>query len=293
MTRKLNLALLVLAFFVGLPFGWLMLDSSLGGATAKPISMAQLRRLATAVPGEPPIAVRYELLGRHTVIGDLLAAGSGLRPVRFGIRAYQVTYADGRTVTIDRGLGRTLAKQLDVAGFDAEAQTVVAQAVAKAQLNLTLANGPQHSGAMKVSPRFGSGTIGGYEVPNQAPYAVSTGIVVVPADDVADGMRMVYIRLMSGEELILAGDVAPVRSSWQELRPPARLRSDSFKSGDRDAVARWLLTLRKLKDAAPGLDIVAGHDSMVPRILIHGFTSDPRVGRFARDKRLALQAMMR
>jgi hypothetical protein len=104
---------------------------------------------------------------------------------------------------------------------------------------------------------------------------------------------MVYVHLNSGRELILAGDVAPLRSSWQELRPPARLRTYFVTSDDRVALASWLLTLQDLTLAARKLDIVAGHDSAVPRILVHGFTADPRISRFARDKRLALQAMMR
>ena len=283
MTRKLNLALLILTLFVGLPFVWLVLDSSVGSATARPISMMQLRRLAASVPGEPPFELRYELIGRRSVASDLLAAGSGLRPVPYGIRAYEAVYRNGRVVTIDRGMSREVAQQKRVSDFDPEAQAIVEHAVMTAWQRLTLSNDPRHSGQANVAYDFGSGRNVDRERDADVPYVVAPGVVVIPTDDVAPGKRMVYIRLASDDEVILAGDVAPVRSSWQELRPPARLHSIYYSTDDREATVGWLLALCKLKASAARLEIVPGHDSFVPRILIHGFTNDPGLRRIARE----------
>jgi hypothetical protein len=297
LTRKLNLALLLLLVFVGVPFGWLLLDASVSGAAVKAISIAQLRQLADSMPGDRPKSLRYELIAQRRFVSDVLAAGSGLRPVPYGIRAYQLVFPSGPGITVDRGMSRVLADENDLRDFDPEAQSIVDRAVASSRLNLTLSADVEHTGRTEVAPAFGSGRGVGPDPASaantQAPYAVARGVVVLPADGVAPGRRMVYVRLASGQELILAGDIAPVRTSWQEMRPPARMTTSFLGNDDREETASWLRTLGKLKAAAPGLEIVPGHDSLVPRVLVHGFTTDPRLRRFAHDKRLALQAMMR
>lgn len=293
MRRKLNILLLLLVILVGLPFGWLMLETSTRSDAIEPVTMAQLRRLASVMPGEAPAEVRYEVIGRRRVTSDLLAAGSGLRPVTFVIRAYELVLPHGRVIAIDRGMSRSLAEAHRIRDFDPEAQAAVERAVAASQANLVLATDMQHSGREAASPSLGSGLTEPHTPTPREPYAVAPGVVVLPTYQVAPGERMIYVRLTDGRELLFAGDIAPIRASWEELRPPARLVTTFLVADDREELAAWLRTIAALKSAAPDLQIVAGHDSVLPRMLVRGFIADPLASRHGRDKRLALQARIR
>jgi hypothetical protein len=296
-TRKLNMVLLLLVIVVGLPFGWLLLDSSTSSDATKPVTMARLRQLAGSIPGQAPVEVRYEVIGRRRVTSDLLAAGSGLRPVVFVIRAYELVLPQRHVITIDRGMSRSLAQAHSVGDFDPEAQAVLERAVAASQVALVLASDMHHSGRIAAPPELGSGLEPGLTETRAAsprsPYAVAPGVVVLPADEVAPGERMVYVRLADGQELLFAGDIARVGASWREQRPPARLFTTFLVNGEREEIAAWLRTVLALKSDAPELQIVAGHDSVLPRLLIHGFIADPVPSRPAQDKRLASQARIR
>lgn len=271
MTRKLNYLLMMLAIFIGLPFAWLMLDSSSRHDAGKPVTIAQLRQLAGSLPGPMPGEVRYETIGMRRVVSDLLAAGSGLRPIPLAIRAYQIVLPQGQVITIDRGMSRKLAERHRLRDFDPAAQGLVDRSAAAARLHLLLSQDVQHSGRENRAgdPRIGARSASG------APFAAAPGVVVVPADGVAAGERMIYVRLADGRELLFAGDIAPLRTSWEEQRPPARLVTTFFVNHDREELAAWLRTVRALKAAAPQLYVVPGHDSVVPRPLMHGFLANP------------------
>ncbi len=270
MTRRLNIVLLVLTIVVGLPFYWLLLNTTTSDDTRPAVTMAQLRRVAGPASERMPIDVRYETLGERRIVSDLLAAGSGLRPVPYVIRAYQLILPDGGMITIDRGLSRTVAEAERLANFDPSAQGAVEAAVQAAGTSLTLGPTVQHSGFRTAPAGFGSG-LGEGTVSGTAPYRVAPGVVVIPTPDVLPGARMVYVRLVDGTELIFAGDVAPTKSAWSQTRPPARLATSYLRPVDREAVIRWLRALSAWKAAAPQLEIVAGYDDDVPGALTRGF----------------------
>ena len=275
MTRKLNKLLLLALVFVGVPFAWLMLDTSSTAADNKPVDITQLRALAASLPGVAPKEARYETIGRRRIVGDLLAAGSGLRPVTFAIRAYQLYAPDGQSVTIDRGMPRELAEQHRISDFDPIAQAHVDQAVAGARIALMLSRKPQHSGSV-VSPVEGKTRLPpAYAASAGAPYAVAPGVVVIPADGVRRADCMVFARLSGGREILFTGDVAAINVSWIEQRPPARIVTTFLAPGDREQIASWLRTIRSLKAQAPALQIVAGHDAALPRMVKRDFIDDP------------------
>lgn len=294
MTRKLNLLLLLALVFAGVPFGWFMLDTATAPHGAMPVTIAQLRTLAASLRGSAPQEVQYETIGRRRLVGDLIAAGSGLRPVVFAIRAYKLTWPDGQVITIDRGMPRALAQSQRLSDFDPVAQAHVEQAVASASTKLLLSYEPQHSGSAKRP--FG-GRIPPSSAPDTSadvPYAVAPGVVVIPANGVRPGERMIYVRLGDGNELLFAGDIAPANVSWSEQRPPARFVTTFFVPGNREQIAAWLRTIQSLKKEAPSLQIVAGHDSALPRVLKHGFNDHRhRLSSVTNDKRLARHPAMR
>jgi hypothetical protein len=274
LTRKLNIILLALLMLVGAPFYWLVLDTSTSSDTRHDLSIAELRDLAGALPGDIPIDVRYETLGHRRVVSDLLAAGSGLRPVPFVVHAFQLILRGGDMITIDRGLEREHAEAERLADFDPRAQAIVEAAVHAARVSLTLAPRVPHSG-VKTAPAGSGSALPHHEPqPRTLPYPVAPGVVVVPLPDVGPGERMVFVQLADGTELLFAGDVAPTREAWLQLRPPARLATSYGRTRDREALARWLRTISALKAAAPDLLVVAGHDANVPHGVTHGFIAN-------------------
>jgi glyoxylase-like metal-dependent hydrolase (beta-lactamase superfamily II) len=71
---------------------------------------------------------------------------------------------------------------------------------------------------------------------------------------------MIYVRLVSGRELLFAGDIASLADNWEQLRGRSRLLSEWIGEENRGEVFAWLRTIRALKAAAPKLDVVPGHD---------------------------------
>jgi hypothetical protein len=271
LTRKLNIILLALLILIGAPFYWLVLNTSSDGETRHALTITQLRDLAGALPGDVPIDVRYETLGQRRVVSDLLAAGSGLRPVPYVIRAFQLILRGGDIITIDRGLNREYAQAERLANYDPRAQATVDSAVKAALTSLTLAPRVPHTGLKAAPTRFGSGLTHSEPDPRTLPYPVAPGVVVIPVSDVGPDERMVFVLLADGTELLFAGDVAPTREAWLQQRPPARLATSYGRTRNREALARWLRTIFALKTAAPDLLIVAGHDAGVPRGITQGF----------------------
>jgi hypothetical protein len=124
--------------------------------------------------------------------------------------------------------------------------------------------------------------------------AVAPALIVVPADGISGGARMVYARLSDGRELLFAEVVAVADVSCSEQRPPARLSISFLAPGLREETAAWLRTIRLLKAATPALQIVPGHDTACPRILKQEFSDHSnRLSSSAYDKRLARHPAMR
>lgn len=275
LTRGLNLVLLALFTLIGIPFYWYFLDTRTYAEAPKPLGIEQLRTLAEALPGSAPVEIRYERVGRREVISNVLAAGSGLRPAPYEIRAFQLVLPDGGVISIDRGISRTIAARADVEDFDPVAQAAVEQGIGAARLVLTLDPRPLHSGLHHAEPDFGSGMPDQARLADGEPYAVAPGIVVIPAEGVKPGTRMVYVRLEGGAEFLFTGDIAPLALSWSQQRPPARLTTEYVHGRNRDEIAAWLRTVAALKQEAPVLNVVAGHDGHLPPTLRKGFLRQP------------------
>ena len=271
MTRKLNVVLLVILLFAGIPFYWLLLDTTTNGAATKPVTIGQLRTLAEEMPGEGPIEVRYEQVARRAVSSNLLAAGSGLRPVTYAIRAYQLVYRDGTWLTIDRGISRKSAQRERVRNFDPAAQSAVDRALAGAKMRLVHANRSHHDEPYTSKADLRPQIVRSADSGRTAPFAVAPGVILIPADSVEPGESMVYVRAEDRRELLFAGDIAPIGDSWIGLRPPARAAMSLMARRNRDEIVAWLRTIRALKAAAPGLQIVTGHGANLPEQLSRHF----------------------
>jgi glyoxylase-like metal-dependent hydrolase (beta-lactamase superfamily II) len=284
MTRRLNLILLILMLVFGLPSYWFLLDNSGATLPVKPIPIAELRRLAAAIPGEAPYAVEVERAAFRRVPGDLLVAGSGIKRKLVGYMAFRLLVRGGRSVMIESGITPKIAAASGAEQFNLSAQARIDRALDLAGLILVTHEHPDHLGALvahggsallqaawlnprQLPPAALAAKLGWHgampppRLNGLAPQAVAPGVVVIPAPDShTPGSQLIYVRLADGHELLFAGDNASFAQNWQQLRGRSRLVETWFAPENRAEVFAWLKTIRAWKAQAPGLLVVPGHD---------------------------------
>jgi hypothetical protein len=287
LTPRFNLLLLILLLLVGVPLYWFQLDDSAPGAKAYPLDIARLRDLAASIPGQAPRELRQEVVGYRTLLSNRIAAGSGFRPVRLAVRAFEAVVPGQPPILIDAGTTPRDAKKRDVEDFDAAAQHRVDRRVEIAAMKLVLLDRPLHRGNPALSspeaiplPDLGNGE----------PRAVAPGVVLIPLPGLPDRARMVYIRLEDGREFLFTGDVATIDANWLQLRPPARTFRSMTDGDERRETVSWLMTIKALKRAAPAMSIVAGHEPRDVAGITSGFAQADlqKIDHSVRDKRLAM-----
>lgn len=284
MTRRLNWFLLALVLLIGVPWYWLMIDNRPGDAAPKPVTVAQLRALAASMPGPAPAEVEMELVGWRRLPGNLFVAGSGVKRKLVSILAWRLPVPGGKPIVIDSGLTAADAQAMGMEAYFAPAQARVERALGEAGLVLVTHEHPDHQGALvalggppllqtaRLNPgqtrnaplaaklAWPAGAAPAARIAPGAPQAVAPGVVVIPAPSHTPGSQMIYVRLANGRELLFAGDIATFGQSWEETRARSRLVGEYLAPENRAEVFAWLRTIRALKDAAPGLVILPGHD---------------------------------
>ena len=285
MTRRLNRILLVLLLAIGLPFYWFLIDNSGATLPAKPITIAQLRSLAAAIPGEAPYAAEAERAAFRRVPGDLMVAGAGLKRKLIGYMAFRLLVRGGRSVMIESGITPAIATAVNAESFNLSAQARIDRELDRTGLILVTHEHPDHLGALAAhggSALAEAAWLNPAQLPTSpsarqlpwpsnahlqarivgsAPVAVAPGVVVIPAPGShTPGSQLIYVRLADGRELLFAGDNSSFAQNWQELRGRSRLVETWFAPENRAEVFAWLKTIRALKAQAPSLVVVPGHD---------------------------------
>lgn len=288
MARRLNLFLLIMILLVGVPFYWLMIDNRPGDVAPKSISIAQLRQLAASMPGQPPVAVEYEMSTLRLLPRGLFAAGYGIKRHPIFVTAFRLPVPGAKAIMIDSGIH---AEDADAMGMNIRypgAQARIDRALQSAGMILFTHEHPDHMGAalrlggpimqsarfnaaqLPANPlagtlRWPSGFTARAAITGAAPQAVAPGVVVIPAASHTPGSQMIFVRLVDGKEFLFAGDIATLDVSWQEQRARSRLVGDYLAKENRSEVFAWLRTVAKLKAEAPDLNIVPGHDIPGPK----------------------------
>ncbi|MBW8783898.1 MAG: hypothetical protein JF593_04540 [Novosphingobium sp.] len=288
MTRRLNLSLLVLLVLIGGPFYWLLLDNRPADAAPQPISIAELRSLAAAIPGPGPSGIEAELVAWHRVPGDLVAAGSGLKRRLIGVLAFRLPVQGRGPIVIDSGLTPAAARALHMEAYIQSRQELVDAALRSASTILVTGEQPEQLSGLLAQAAIAPGVLQrarfnplqlppaplasalpwprGLALPRPTldqgrPQAVAPGVVAIPAPSRTPGSQMIFVRLADGREYLFTGPIATLDQNWDPLRAPSHLLGLVSAVGDGRAVASWLRTIRALKNEDPQLTIIAGHDS--------------------------------
>lgn len=280
MTWRLNRLILALLMLVGAPYYWFLLDNRPGDVAPKPVTITQLRQLASARPGPAPKAVEVELVSFRRVPGTLFAAGIGLKRRLIGVMAWRLPVDGKGPIVIDSALDAKAAASMGMEGYKATAWDHVKAALAESSLTLITHEHPDHIGGLLnwAGPAaLGKAQLNGPQriaagkqlnLPvgdaalraTGAPFAVAPGVVVIPAASHTPGSQMIYARLADGREYLFTGDIATLDLSWRELRARSRLVGAVLAPEDRREVYAWLKTIRALKAEAPDLIVLTGHD---------------------------------
>ncbi|MBC2664101.1 hypothetical protein H7F51_01065 [Novosphingobium flavum] len=288
MTHRLNALLLALAVLVGLPYYWLVLANPARDVPRYPLTIQALRNLSDEMHGARPTGLTVYYTAWRRLPGNLYAAGSGMKRRQFGVLAWRLDVPGRGPILIDSGTTPTLAQAMDGEAFSADIQAALDRELVGASLILATNERPQHLGGLAALARrpasamaLSRARLNPAQVPGapssagagwpptlvlrpaiagKAPQAVAPGVVVIPTGTPTPGSQMIFVRLASGREYLLPGDVAPYATSYRELRLRSNLLDYGADRAMRTAQMRWLVTLRALRRSAPGLIILPAHD---------------------------------
>ncbi len=270
MTHRLNRWLLILIVLFAAPFWWLLIDNSPGEAPPKPIHIAELRRLAAALPGPRPTALRYTIVATRRTVGDLYAAGIGLKRRSLAMISWYLPVPGAGPILIDAEATPTDAQASGFKHFDLVKQHQIDTEAARAGLILATQQWPTgdeahpsayHPLGKTPDPTSPSPTpLAVASAPVAAPRAVAPGVVVIPASEYAPGAQLVFVQLANGAEFLFAGDISNLDDNWSQLRARSLLAAHWLVPQIRANTYPWLRTIRQLHYEAPKLTIVPGND---------------------------------
>jgi glyoxylase-like metal-dependent hydrolase (beta-lactamase superfamily II) len=256
-----------------------------------------VRRAATAIPGARPTGINYvKVAESHRPLSEIIEGGSQERYVS-ARTAFQVSYPSG-SVMIDAGMDQTVHKFF---GFGREApywpdrNAAVQDALKKANLIVvTHEHGDHVAGVIRSESRkeIAAKTILTREqvrtlslypqmpeirltpeaardyivVDYETHLPVAPGIVLIKAAGHTPGHQMVYVRLESGREHLLIGDVAWTLANVTQfkLRPAATMRRISEDAQALMHQLRWIKdTMEQEK-----LLVIPSHDDVLLQDLV-------------------------
>ncbi|HKC49729.1 MAG TPA: MBL fold metallo-hydrolase [Myxococcota bacterium] len=291
--RILLTALGVLAVLV-LVAGWYLL-----GRTPVPeksdyaLDLNEVRRLAGALPGDPPLRVNHEQVAVASLPkGAVFAAESPLamfsfmtpHPMSHG--AYQVVYPGGGFLMIDSAFDADMLKKMSKdAPFSSDAWTAIQRGLAGASHIVITHEHADHIGGIARFPEpeklvgrvllteeqlDNAAMMKAAQVPESLQkavtplvydkyYAVAPGVVLVKAPGHTPGSQMIYVRLAGGKELLFLGDVAWHMDQIRQLWYRPRLVTDYFIHENRAQVMAEFRTLHDLAEREP-IQLVVSHD---------------------------------
>jgi len=317
--RQLRLAVL-LAIIAG-PLGGLGCAGARPGSNAPPVRAAQtmpsaafaaptladLRRAASVIPGDPPTAIHVLAFNPFRFpIASMVEGGSGgmadaANPV------FQIRFPRG-WIAVDAAMDRALVP--DSKTFSDEQYASIQAMLRDARLIVVTHEHDDHAAGVIRSPfladvqahtlltraqvhslmtapndtliKLDSAAASRYLVLDYDPILpIAPGVVLIKAPGHTPGSQMVYVRLASGSEVVLAGDVAWHGSGIETQRQkPDSIARRLGVIEDRAPIAAELRWLKEIM--VSGVSVVVAHDkamidALVDRgVLKQGFDVDGR-----------------
>ncbi|WP_299307417.1 hypothetical protein [uncultured Croceicoccus sp.] len=267
----------VAALFLGL-YWYLLLDGRADGDGPAPrIDISRLRELSQAVPGPAPTDIVAYVTAVDRKPGNLLVAGSGFHAPHVAAIGYAINYARQPAIVIDAAMDERAAIAQDVEGYSATRRAELDRRIEQASTILLTGTGPFYASGLHTLRRARLGEAQARVLraqipadteqeqmpnllPDDRPSAIAPGIVSIPAPGFDAATRMIYVRMISGRELLFTGPNAPIARAWHAQKPPARIVTDMLENRDRAAMRGWLQVIADLKRQAPDLIVIAGND---------------------------------
>jgi glyoxylase-like metal-dependent hydrolase (beta-lactamase superfamily II) len=251
-----------------------------------------IRRVAEFIPGDAPQAVRVVSLNPKQVARSYVLEGESSGSVVAAYPVFQIRFARD-WIMVDAALDREFFP--DSTSFSDAHYDEIQVALRDARLVVITHEHHDHIAGILRSPYFAqmqahtlltrAQVQSLIERPNDprikidAEFAdrfvvfdydplvpIARGVVLIKAAGHTPGSQMVYVRLASNQEIILAGDVAWNMEGIETQRHKPKASTQSFGGEDRDAIARQLRWLRDV--SGPQTAVVVSHDEASIRALV-------------------------
>ena len=252
-------------------------------AAYSPTFLATVRRAADVIPGERPVSVGVLTPDVFMISIAFMVEGGSSERVPAGHPAFQVRFPRG-WIMVDASIDREIAKGDTT--FSDERYRRIHEALRDARLSVVTHEHQDHVAGLIRSPflaevqrhalltraqmrvlldkpndpriKLDSATAARYLVVDYDPIMpIARGVVLIRAAGHTPGSQMVYVRLASGRELVLAGDVAWHISGILTERQKPEESTKGFGGEDRAAIGQQL---HWLKELPPEIAVVPAHD---------------------------------
>ncbi len=263
-------------------------------AAYSPTFLATVRRAADVVPGERPVSIGVLTPDVFRISIAFMVEGGSSAEVPAGHPAFQIRYPRG-WIMVDASIDREIAK--NDTSFSDDAYRSIHQALRDARLAVVTHEHQDHVAGLIRSPflaevqrhalltraqmrvlldkpndpriKLDSATAARYLVVDYDPIMpIARGVVLIRAAGHTPGSQMVYVRLASGRELVLAGDVAWHLSGILTQRQKPEESTKGFGGEDRAAIGQQL---RWLKELPPEITVVPAHDqALIDQLVARG-----------------------